>query len=83
MDKSSYTCLFNRLENADERPSRFWVVTCLTLRIACITATSATAGEPAIIPRLTVRGNAILQVPADQMQMRVGVTTKKVIDSIP
>ncbi len=59
-----------------KRPSRFWVATCLTLCIACIAATSATAGEPAIIPQLTVRGNATLQVPADQLKMQVGVTTE-------
>jgi len=39
-------------------------------------ATSASAGEQTIIPQLTVRGNATLQVQADQLQMQVGVTTE-------
>ena len=58
-------------------PSRFWIATCLTLLcIVCLMATSASAGEQTIIPQLTVRGNATLQVPADQLQMQVGVTSE-------
>ncbi|MEA2108541.1 MAG: SIMPL domain-containing protein [Pseudomonadota bacterium] len=59
-----------------KRPSRFWIATCLTLCIACITATSAAGGEAELIPQLTVRGNSTLQVPANQLQMQVGVTTE-------
>jgi uncharacterized protein YggE len=57
-------------------PFRFWITTCLTLCIACVTVTSATAGEPTIIPQLTVRGKATLQVPADQLQLQVGITSE-------
>lgn len=58
-------------------PSRFWIATCLILCFACMTATSATAGgETDLIPQLTVRGNATIQVPADQLQMQVGVTSE-------
>jgi len=38
-------------------------------------ATSAAAEKNTIIPQLTVRGNATIQVPADQLQMQVGITT--------
>jgi len=59
-----------------KRPSYFRIATCLTLLMAFSAVTSTASGEPAIIPQLTVRGNATIQVPADQLQIQVGVTTE-------
>ena len=39
-------------------------------------AGAATAGEQSLIPQLTVRGNATLQVPADQLQLQIGAVTE-------
>lgn len=44
--------------------------------MVCMATTSAASGEPGLIPQLTVRGNATLQVPADQLQLQVGVVTE-------
>jgi len=60
-----------------KRTSYFRIAACLTLLMAFGAVTTSTAsGEPAIIPQLTVRGNATIQVPADQLQIQVGVTTE-------
>ncbi len=60
-----------------KRTSYFRITTCLALLMAFgAVAAPAASGEPAIIPQLTVRGNATIQVPADQLQIQVGVATE-------
>lgn len=55
------------------------VMLALILAIGCINPAFADAsGEPAAVPQLTVRGVAVLHVPADQMQLSMGVVTAAV-----
>jgi uncharacterized protein YggE len=59
-----------------QKTSPFRITSCFVFFMVCLAATSAAAGEAGPIPQLTVRGNATLQVPADQLQLQVGVVTE-------
>ncbi|RLB70447.1 MAG: hypothetical protein DRH04_03570 [Deltaproteobacteria bacterium] len=53
-----------------------WFTISFIFFLMCTAATPAAGGESTLISQLTVRGNATLQVPADQLQLQVGIVSE-------